>query len=181
MAVLCQCLNPEVSLVVPTCVSQQVKKVCGQPTSEEGNESSVDPTIPIPKSTQEALEQRLRKYQSGVESAQKEGNSNKERRMGRIVKQYEDALKALEAGKPVDFSNFPNPPGYPPIPADMPTKPLPVAVPVQESAGAVSIAKPEKPIGAMAQGHGRSRPAEWPGSYGRAEVCTLCACVWCIQ
>ena len=27
LAVLCQCLNPEVSLVVPTCVSQQVKKL----------------------------------------------------------------------------------------------------------------------------------------------------------
>ena len=190
MAVLCQCLNPEVSLVVPTCVSQQVKKVYGQPTSEEGNESSVDPDIPIPKSTQEALEQRLRKYQSGVESAQKEGNSGKARRMGRIVKQYEDALKALEAGKPVDFLHLPTPPGYPPIPVSVPAKPRPVAVPVQESAGAVSIAKPEKPIGTMAQGHGRSRPAEghdrsspaeWPGSYGRAEVCTLCACVWCIQ
>ena len=139
----------------------------------------MDPTIPIPKSTQEALEQRLSKYQSGVESAQKEGNGGKERRMGRIVKQYEDALKALEAGKPVDFSNLPNPPGYPPIPAGMPTKPLPVTVPEQESAGAVSIAKPKEPVGAMAQGHDRSRPAEGHDSYGRAEVCTLC--VWCIQ
>ena len=141
----------------------------------------MDPTIPIPKSTQEALEQRLRKYQSGVESAQKEGNSSKARRMGRIVKQYEDALKALEAGKPVDFLHLPTPPGYPPIPVSVPAKPLPVVVPVQESAGAVSIAKPKEPVGAMAQGHDRSRPAEGHGSYGRAEVCTLCACVWCIQ
>ena len=46
------------------------------------NMHSVDPDIPNPKSTQEALEQRLSKYRSGVESAQKEGNSGKARRMG---------------------------------------------------------------------------------------------------
>ena len=179
-----QCLNPEVSLVVPTCVSQQVeqsppeqqpgshshpsaakKSVSGQPTSEEGKESSEDPDIPIPKSTQEALEQRLSKYQSGVKSAQKEGNSGKARRMGRIVKLYEDALKALEAGKPANFSELPTPPGYPPIPVSVPAKPPSLAVLVQES-----TAKPKEPAEvAMTQGHDSS---------GLAEVCMLVCLVY---
>ena len=137
------------------------------------------PDIPNARSAEDALEQRLSKYQSGVESALKEGDSSKARRMGRIVKQYEDALKALKAGDAVDFSQLPNPPGYPPIPECVSSKTPPLPVPVQESAGAVSIAKPKEPVGAMAQGHDRSRPAEGHDSYGRAEVCTLC--VWCIQ
>ena len=138
------------------------KSISGQSPSEEDNESNVDPTIPIPKSPQEALEQRLSKYKSGVESAQKEGNSGKARRMGRIVKQYEDALKALKAGKPVDFSELPVPPGYPPIPVGgAASKPHPQPVPVQESAAAIVAAKPKEPVAmATAQGHSNSGPAE---------------------
>ena len=122
----------------------------------------MDPSIPIPKSPQEALEQRLSKYQSGVEGAKKEGNSSKARRMGRIVKQYEDALKALRAGKPVDFGELPVPPGYPPIPVGgVSLKPHPQPVPVQESAAPVLAAKPKEPVAmAMAQGHDNSGPAE---------------------
>ena len=52
------------------------------------------------------------------------------------------------------------------IPVRVSSKTPPLRVPVQESAGAVLTAKPKKPVGVeMAQGHGRSRPAE---------VCTLC-------
>uniref|UniRef100_A0ABM0MNS5 Coiled-coil and C2 domain-containing protein 1-like n=1 Tax=Saccoglossus kowalevskii TaxID=10224 RepID=A0ABM0MNS5_SACKO len=46
-----------------------------------------------PKTPLEALQQRLDKYKAGVESAKKEDNSSKARRMGRIVKQFEDAIK----------------------------------------------------------------------------------------
>ena len=137
------------------------KSVSGPPPAEEDNESSVDPSIPIPKSPQEALEQRLTKYQSGVESAKKEGNSSKARRMGRIVKQYEDALKALKAGKPVDFTELPVPPGYPPIPVGGASKPHPQPAPVQEQAAALLAAKPKEPVAVAAiQGHDNSGPAE---------------------
>ena len=94
----------------------------------EEEESSSDPSIPIPKSPQEALEQRLAKYKSGVEAATKEGNSGKARRMGRIVKQYEDAVKALKAGRTVEYSELPTPPGYPPIPVGVVGKPQPPPV-----------------------------------------------------
>lgn len=38
------------------------------------------------------------------------------RRFGRIVKQYEDAIKRCKAGKPVPFDELPTPPGFGPIP-----------------------------------------------------------------
>ncbi|XP_033105258.1 coiled-coil and C2 domain-containing protein 1-like isoform X2 [Anneissia japonica] len=75
-----------------------------------------------PKDAVEAMEQRLRKYKQSQESANAENNSGKSRRMGRIIKQYEDAIKKEKAGKPVDYEELPAPPGYPPIPQRRATK-----------------------------------------------------------
>jgi len=79
-------------------------------------EPPVVETVPQPKSTLEALEQRLAKYQSMQQQAQAESNSSKVRRMGRIVKQYQDAIKLQKAGKVVPFDELPTPLNYPPIP-----------------------------------------------------------------
>ena len=52
--------------------------------------------------------------------------------MGRIVKQYEDAIKTVKAGKSIDFSELPTPPGFPPIPvggAAQPARTAPSEVP----------------------------------------------------
>ena len=107
------------------------------PSSET---DSTDPEIAVPKTVIEALEQRLVKYRSGVESAQKNSEASRVRRLGRIVKQYEEAIKANKAGRTVDYSELPCPPGYPPIPVQKtqrvanpmpisakPTQSLPVA------------------------------------------------------
>lgn len=67
-------------------------------------------------SVMEALEQRLEKYKSTMDSATAEGNASKARRLGRIVKQYENAIKAATKGLDFDFDSLPCPPGYPPIP-----------------------------------------------------------------
>ena len=69
-----------------------------------------------PKTVLGALHQRLDKYTADLESAKGEGNESKARRMGRNVKQYEDAIKKLKAGKPVNFSELPTTPDFPPIP-----------------------------------------------------------------
>lgn len=69
------------------------------------------PAIPLPSSTLEALEQRLAKYQSIMQQAQEEGNSSKARRFGRIVKQYQDAIKLNKLKKPIPFDELPDPPG----------------------------------------------------------------------
>lgn len=67
--------------------------------------------MPVPKTILEALEQRLAKYQTTQQQAQEEGNSSKARRLGRIVKQYQDAIKLHKAGKPIPFDELPDPPG----------------------------------------------------------------------
>ncbi|KAI4465000.1 hypothetical protein MML48_3g00017140 [Holotrichia oblita] len=77
-------------------------------------------------SVAEALEQRLSIYKQQEEAAKEQGNSSKARRMGRIVKQYEQAIKLNNAGKPIPIDELPTPPGYAPIPvpgAVLPEKP----------------------------------------------------------
>ncbi|KAL3868975.1 hypothetical protein ACJMK2_041720 [Sinanodonta woodiana] len=69
-----------------------------------------------PKTVLEALQQRFQKYTSVEAEAKAENNSNKARRIGRIVKQYQDAIKDYKAGKPVNFDELPTPPGFGPIP-----------------------------------------------------------------
>jgi len=89
-----------------------------------------------PKSIMEALEQRLTKYESEVEKAKEMNNGSKLRRMGRIVKQYQEAIALYKKGKPVAFDELPTPPGFAPIPV------TPVATP--------AVAKPTPP-GAVAK------------------------------
>ncbi|XP_016941393.3 coiled-coil and C2 domain-containing protein 1-like isoform X1 [Drosophila suzukii] len=64
----------------------------------------------------DALQQRLEKYQSVEAAAKAENNTGKARRFGRIVKQYEDAIKLYKAGKPVPYDELPVPPGFGPLP-----------------------------------------------------------------
>lgn len=91
-----------------------------------------NPDIPVPKTALEALEQRLAKYREGLKTAQDKGESSRVRRMGRIIKQYEAAVKSTKAGKACDYADLPTPPGYPPIPAPrLPIKQTPVPLPTQ--------------------------------------------------
>ncbi|XP_070195173.1 coiled-coil and C2 domain-containing protein 1-like isoform X1 [Littorina saxatilis] len=85
-----------------------------EPTEEEAKKLFQAPDAP--KTVMEALTQRLEKYKSTENSAKEAGESGKARRMGRIVKQYESAVKDYRAGKPVDFLELPTPPGFGPIP-----------------------------------------------------------------
>ena len=87
---------------------------------------SPDPAVfgapPPPTSIEEALNQRLSKYRQDEVKAKEEGNASKARRLGRICKQYEDALKLHKRGKPIPVAELPTPPGFSPIPvADMST------------------------------------------------------------
>ena len=90
--------------------------------SQQGEDKGqTDPSVPLPKTPLEALQQRLDKYKEGHKTAQDKGESGRVRRMNCIIKQYEDAIKLTKAGKPVDFNDLPTPPGYPPIPAPKPS------------------------------------------------------------
>jgi len=86
----------------------------------EYDESDVDDSITKPKTVLEALEQRIQKYKKAMDDAKSKGESGKARRMGRIVKQYDDAIKTTKQGKPFNYADLPTPPGYPPIPVKTP-------------------------------------------------------------
>lgn len=59
----------------------------------------------------EALQQRLAVFKKQEETAKTEGNLSKARRMGRICKQYEDAIRTHNAGKEILVDELPTPPG----------------------------------------------------------------------
>ncbi|NXG40304.1 C2D1A protein, partial [Dromaius novaehollandiae] len=70
---------------------------------------------PPPRDTLEALQQRMERYKAAAAQAKGKGDERKARMHERIVKQYQDAIRAHKAGKTVDFSELPVPPGFPPI------------------------------------------------------------------
>lgn len=94
-----------------------------------------DPSLfggpPPPATVMEALQQRLDKYKSTFNEAKEQGNDRKARRLERIVKQYEDAIKLHKAGKPVDFEELPAPPGFGPIPVPSEAAPAPKPEPLK--------------------------------------------------
>lgn len=118
----------------------------------------------------EALNQRLDKYKETAAQAEAKGDSSKVRRLGRIIKQYETAIKAHKSGKDFDYSSLPVPPGFPDIPVEdknraivtPPKAPVPVRAPAVPSPdptspklgpSAVEVAKASPPSG------GGSKPA----------------------
>ncbi|XP_065079358.1 coiled-coil and C2 domain-containing protein 1-like [Ochlerotatus camptorhynchus] len=122
-----------------------------EPTSQEDSEQPEEEEVLIQASSiSEALQQRLEKYQSVEKAAKDEGNGSKARRIGRIVKQYQDAIKLHKAGKPIPIDELPTPPGYAPIPVDGPPKvspkpapsprPVPKASPVTTPGGSSAAA-----------------------------------------
>lgn len=90
--------------------------------TDEMPEGDPDPSLynapPAPSSVLEALQQRRDKYMATQKEAAEQENTSKSRRMGRIVKQYDDAIKLCKAGKPIPFDELPDPPGFAPIPRE---------------------------------------------------------------
>ncbi|XP_037014217.2 coiled-coil and C2 domain-containing protein 1B [Artibeus jamaicensis] len=83
------------------------------------------PATPVahtePQTVLDALQQRLNKYREAGTQARSSGDERKARMHERIAKQYQDAIRAHRAGRKVDFSELPVPPGFPPIPGLEPT------------------------------------------------------------
>lgn len=74
-----------------------------------------DAALPAPRSVAEALQQRMDKYKAAADGAKSKGDDRKARMHLRIVKQYQDAVRAHKAGRPVNLSDLPVPPGCPPL------------------------------------------------------------------
>ncbi|KAI1883267.1 hypothetical protein AGOR_G00243450 [Albula goreensis] len=66
---------------------------------------------PQPKDVLEALEQRMAKYQEACAQAKANGDDRKARMHERIAKQYQSAIRAHKAGRPVNYDELPVPPG----------------------------------------------------------------------
>ncbi|XP_061299859.1 coiled-coil and C2 domain-containing protein 1A [Pezoporus flaviventris] len=62
-----------------------------------------------------ALQLRMRRYEEAAAAAGMRGDARKARMHERIVKQYQEAIRAHTTGKPVDLSELPVPPGFQPI------------------------------------------------------------------
>lgn len=74
---------------------------------------------PAPQTAAEALKQRLEKYRQDEAKAKAEGNSSRARRLGRICKQYEEAIALHKKGKLATvLADLPCPPGFAPIPLE---------------------------------------------------------------
>nr|CAB3228095.1 coiled-coil and C2 domain-containing protein 1A-like [Phallusia mammillata] len=109
--------KPVINAQPPQPVVQPVSQLKNEDPAQTQEPEVQQPNVPtVPKTALEALEQRMQKYQSSAADATKEGNGGKARRMGRIVKQYQTAIRSHKAGKPVNFDELPVPPGFPPIP-----------------------------------------------------------------
>jgi coiled-coil and C2 domain-containing protein 1 len=118
---------PQPSQVVTETPQGSVATATSQEEREQGEES--DPSIPVPRTVMEALEQRLAKYEDTQRATQEKGETSRVRRMGRIVKQYQEAIRMTKAKKPYDYSELPDPPGYPPIPVPRSPTSLPPSLP----------------------------------------------------
>lgn len=74
--------------------------------------------LPNTQTMLEALNERLLIYKKIEELAKTEGNDGKVRRFGRIIKQYENAIKLHKAGKPINGEQLPTPPGFGSLPIE---------------------------------------------------------------
>uniref|UniRef100_A0AAY5K1B2 C2 domain-containing protein n=1 Tax=Esox lucius TaxID=8010 RepID=A0AAY5K1B2_ESOLU len=71
--------------------------------------------LPAPGSVGEALQQRMDRYKAAAVGAKSKGDDRKARMHERIVKQYQDAIRAHKSGRPVNLADLPVPPGCPPL------------------------------------------------------------------
>lgn len=89
-----------------------------QPPEEPPAPSPAPPAAdapPPPRDVLEALQQRMERYRGAAAQAKAKGDDRKARMHERIVKQYQEAIRAHRAGKAVDLSELPVPPGFPPL------------------------------------------------------------------
>ncbi|XP_019867300.2 coiled-coil and C2 domain-containing protein 1-like isoform X2 [Aethina tumida] len=134
------------------------------PAEEDKPQEPVQaPALITASSVLEALEQRLAVFKEQENKAKQEDNPSKVRRYGRIIKQFEQAIKLHKAGKPIPVDELPTPPGYGPIPvgngadaapksqpeptpADTPPRPSKPSPPKTQTGGHTPTSRAEKQV-----------------------------------
>ena len=94
------------------------------------------------------------RYRQDEGKAKSESNAGRVRRLGRICKQYEDAIKLHSAGRPVPFAELPTPPGFGPIPATVDNPP--------KAALTAAAAQPPQPPPTAQRQFSRDDPIQVP-------------------
>ena len=128
--------------------SQQQSQAPPPAVAEHQAQSAAAPeeadTVKVPATILESLKERMAKYGEEERKAKEAGNESKARRMGRIRKQYEEAIKLHRAGRPIPRSDLPDPPGFAPIPVtDSAPAPHPAVVqPAAADSGPGAAATP---------------------------------------
>ncbi|KFQ94092.1 Coiled-coil and C2 domain-containing protein 1B, partial [Nipponia nippon] len=127
-----------------------------------------------PKTVLEALQQRLEKYKSAAAQAKASGDDRKGRMHERIAKQYQDAIRAHKAGRKVNFSELPVPPGFPPLPGVAVADGDSTVAAVLESASKLANMEEndeEEENEALTQAPVAKKPAQLPGKPTQKLTC----------
>uniref|UniRef100_A0A8C7YJ48 Coiled-coil and C2 domain containing 1B n=1 Tax=Oryzias sinensis TaxID=183150 RepID=A0A8C7YJ48_9TELE len=114
-AFVCYFCSQNFDAVIEALEKGRAVDLSGLPPSP-GQASTAQSAPSAPKDALEALEQRRAKYAEASAQAKAAGDDRKARMHDRIAKQYQSAIRAHKAGKPVNFDELPVPPGFPPIP-----------------------------------------------------------------
>ncbi|CAF1013356.1 unnamed protein product [Rotaria sordida] len=96
------------------------------PEDDDGPPPALPLKAPEPRTVMEALQQRHEELAKRGEEAARSGDNSKARRMERLSKQYDEAIDATRKGRPYNYSELPDLPGFAPIPVQQ-SKPQPVA------------------------------------------------------
>ncbi|CAF3410052.1 unnamed protein product [Rotaria socialis] len=105
---------------------------------DDGPPPSLPLKAPEPRTIMEALQQRHEELAKRGEEAARTGDNSKARRMERLSKQYEEAIDATRKGRPYNYTELPDLPGFAPIPVQQGT-PQPTA---SVSSAAATTARP---------------------------------------
>uniref|UniRef100_A0A8C9VHL1 Coiled-coil and C2 domain-containing protein 1B n=1 Tax=Scleropages formosus TaxID=113540 RepID=A0A8C9VHL1_SCLFO len=108
-------VTPDTPIISPLTPSQPDSNLSVDPHIFNPHPITAPAALPAPRSIGEALQQRMERYQAAAEGAKTKGDDRKARMHQRIVKQYQDAIRAHKAGRPVNLSDLPVPPGCPPL------------------------------------------------------------------
>lgn len=156
--------SKQVSQPPPVKIQRSEAQATGEITEDipevsESDAKSLFQAPDAPNSVMDALQQRLEKYASTEKAAKEAGDGSKARRHGRIVKQYQDAIKKTKAGKPVNYDELPTPPGFAPIPVGKTSAPA-AAAPAAAAAASASNQRLQPSTAAAGQAQqGRRTPS----------------------
>ncbi|CAF2397763.1 unnamed protein product [Rotaria sp. Silwood2] len=129
---------------LPSSSSAHIETSNNIPEDDNSSALVVPLKAPEPRTIMEALQQRHEELVKRHQEALSKGESSKARRMDRLTKQYQEAIDATKRGRPYDYSELADLPGFAPIPIPQ-SKPPQVPPSTTGNSIAVSLKPPQSP------------------------------------